>query len=229
MTPDLPAIRAAADELGCEWIDENQVYGFSKAATPFRRDGYELSGWLFQQFLKWGEHLSREEFYFVIDADTALNRPQAFRMRGDSGRTKTLLLESDEAADRYRGTFTELLGFSAPHPRSFIAHQMLFERAKVRALKAEIEARAGRTWVEAIQAALAEDSARSFSEYETYGNWLVKRFPDEVTVRYWSNMALDRSRWTGSADPLAGTGWRKPLLKRCRSISWHSYDIPRVP
>ena len=98
---------------------------------------------------------------------------------------------------------------------SFISHHMLIDKEKVRELKKEIEARSnGKKWYEQIIFLLKEHPKLSFSEYETYGNWLLNRYPESVITRYWGNIAINRK-----SDFLK----KKHILRRYWSVSLHSY------
>ena len=212
VAPDRPALREAAARNGCAFRDEDTVLPVRSRDIRYRSARGDRSGWIFQQFLKWADSPAETEFYFVIDADTILNRPRAFRRDG-----KTLFLSSDEFHLPYRKMFERLLGFRPPGIRSFVAHQMLFEKSKTARLRAEIEARAGRPWHEEILRILNEEPALSFSEFETYGNWHLERFPEETEIRNWGNIARPR----GSFDLERATS--HPLLRRFWSYSLHSY------
>ena len=64
---------------------------------------------------------------------------------------------------------------------------MLFERDTLAALKSAITAHCAMSWEQAILAAIDTSVEESFSEYETYGNFVFNSRRERFCTRYWYN------------------------------------------
>ena len=51
----------------------------------------------------------------------------------------------------------------------------------------------GKQEFEALKKILMIDESLSFSEYETYGHWMLHRHPDEIYREYWYNRTYELS------------------------------------
>ncbi|MFH2069035.1 MAG: DUF6492 family protein [Candidatus Omnitrophota bacterium] len=211
VAPDSGKIKTLCEMKGCRFVNEDTVLPITKSDVKFERKGINLSGWLFQQLLKLsGDTICSQKYYLVLDADTVLLRPQVFLHSG-----KTLFNYSDEYRKDYFVTYENLLGEKPVSAVSFISHYMLFEKEKVQKLKEAIETRSGMKWYDAvIREAGAGDA--SFSEYETYANFALSRFPGEATVNYWFNFSLFREALPEMERVI------QTLSRRYKSASFHS-------
>jgi hypothetical protein len=92
---------------------------------------------------------------------------------------------------------------------------MIFSRNKLKEFRGEIEARAGCRWDEAIIRALDREEISSFSEYDSYGNWIMEREDCTTIPNY--NVQLPASSVDAyeALVSLHGT--------RCKSLSFHSW------
>jgi hypothetical protein len=71
---------------------------------------------------------------------------------------------------------------------------MLVNRDRLAELRAEIERRHQRPWYQAIMDHLDPYEGSSFSEFETYGHWMLQNHRAEVELEYWHNLARPRRR-----------------------------------
>jgi len=118
----------------------------------------------------------------------------------------------------YYEAYKALLKMPWRFPMSFVSHYMMFERRRLVDLRDTIERENGRPWHEAILAtAEGAQSYSFFSEYETYGNHCLFRYPDDALIQYWNNLAMKRD----------ALGDLNKLIRRYqgthRAISFHSY------
>jgi FkbM family methyltransferase len=215
MARDSPQFRQLCREHECEFVDEDAVLPITK--NYFRyvdRKGRDRSGWLFQQLLKLNaDTVAGEEHYFVIDADTVLIRPCALKRRG-----KTVLFCTErEFRHPYYEALRKLLGNDRRFPASFICHQMLFEKSKLRQMKAVVERLAGKAWWQAILDAVDTSEPSCFSEYETYGNFLAANYPKEIDVQRFSSLALPARELSRLRNV------EQRLSLEYQSISFHAY------
>ncbi len=215
MARDSPQFRQLCREYECEFVDEEAVLPISKGSIRYTdRTGRDRSGWLFQQLLKLNaDTITGEEHCYVIDADTVLIRPCALKRRG-----KTVVFCTDKEYHRpYYEAFRKLLGNDRRFPASFVCHQMLFEKGKLRQMKAVVERSAGMPWYLAILDAVDTSEPSCFSEYETYGNFLAANYSKEIDVQHFSNIALPVRELTRLPDV------QQRLSGQYQSISFHLY------
>lgn len=198
---------------GCEFRDEDAVLPVRLKDIRYSARGTDRSGWIFQQLIKLNsDAVSGERFVYTIDADTILSQPQKFETGG-----KTILLLSDEHHQPYYAAFERLFGYPVQSPSSFVAHQMLFDVDCLKDIRQELEStHLGRSWYEIILSNLDKDELSSFSEFETYGNWMIRHYQEDVATRYWHNLRLGKLFL-----PLLPVV--SCFLPRIRSVSFHSY------
>lgn len=215
VAPDSDKIKKVCIQKGCRFIDEKFVLPFTKSDINYRTKTWDRSGWLFQQLLKLsGDTICSEDHYLVIDADTLLIRPHVFK---DEQKTvfycrKARLLE-------YFNTYKRLLGVKAAAPLSFVAHYMLFEKAKLRELKKEIEFKNKTRWYTAIIKSINKLRQITFSEFETYGNYFYSKYPNQMIMKDALNLSLKRSE-NQDMSILS----LKELAENYRSVSLHSWN-----
>jgi len=215
VAPDSPQFRQLCQASECEFVDENTVLPITKSYIQYvDRKGRDRSGWLFQQLLKLNaDTIAGEERYYVIDADTVLIRTCALERGG-----KTVLFCTDKEYRRpYYEALRKLLGNDRRFPGSFVCHQMLFEKSKLRHMKAVVERLAGRSWWQAILDAVDTSEPSCFSEYETYGNFLAANYSKEIDVQRFSNLALPIRELSRLHDV------EQRLSRIYQSISFHAY------
>ncbi|MNB76994.1 hypothetical protein D3C75_236690 [compost metagenome] len=219
VSPASSRIKALCARKNCIFVDETTVLPFTKRDIQYSSSRWNRSGWLYQQLLKMnGDHICREAFFLVIDADTVLIRPHRFRTAG-----KTVFYCRDWSQPEYFRTYRKLLGSAAPSPRSFVTHYMLFEKQKLAALKNGIEARHGLPWHAAIMRSINKRKQFGFSEYETYANYVYSHSRTSVLLRSANNKSLH--------SPAASLNEKqiRKLARTYRSLSFHQrkgYSIP---
>jgi hypothetical protein len=198
-------------ENGCEFIDETSIIGFDKTALP-PMNGRE--GWLYQQLLKLGyADFSKSEHYLVMDSDTVFVKNRVFIH--DS---KTYFDYSDEYHKPYRNAYNKLFGFDYDTKKSFVCHHMLFAKTKVKEMMLFIENRHKCKWGKAIIDCADYTSPSCFSEYETYGNFFLHFYGNEMMRSYWYNISVNSI-----------SALRKQYPKWIRSVSCHSYSRLHQP
>ncbi|WP_042197107.1 DUF6492 family protein [Paenibacillus camerounensis] len=219
VSPAGSRIKALCARKNCIFVDETTVLPFTKRDIPYSSPRWNRSGWLYQQLLKMnGDRICREAFFLVIDADTVLIRPHRFRTGG-----RTVFYCRDWSQPEYFRTYRKLLGSTAPSPRSFVTHYMLFEKQKLAALKHGIEARHGLPWHAAIIRSINKKKQFGFSEYETYANYVYSHSRASVLLRSANNKSLH--------SPAASLNEKqiRKLARTYRSLSFHQrkgYSMP---
>lgn len=167
--------------LGTVLIDENEMLPH----LNFRRinkilldsDVHVRAGWYFQQFLKmaFAKTQYARKYYLSWDADTLpLNHILFF----EGG--KPLFTKKNEYNKPYFDTLQKLLGLGKIADFSFIAEHMMFDRDIVIELLNKIEQCdvIGSDWIDKILNACDDLENPCFSEFETYGTYVLSNYPD---------------------------------------------------
>ena len=158
--------------------------------------------------------MSSSRRYLVLDADTVFVRNTVFETGG-----REVLYCSDEYYRPYWTTYQKLLGPCRRFHMSFIAHQMLFVAEMVVELRKAIEKQCGAAWDRSIMNALDPDEISSFSEYETYGNFVWQTAPNSTEIRYWFNRRVNiPNDWNTDSSALV-----ESLGKSARTVSVNVY------
>lgn len=156
--------------------------------------------WIFQQLLKLGAHLiipDLLENYLCIDADTIWLKPQTFI--DDQGRSLCAISSTmcDCCKDYkshmpYAVTYRKLLDEEPVECSqfSFICHHMLFNKTLLGELLQKIESIHHKAWYNAIFDNCDYNQPSTFSEYEMYGNWLLKYHKSKIVTRslHWKDI-----------------------------------------
>lgn len=183
---DSEGIRDLCRELGVRYINEDDVLPRNVNAPRFNGNGsLRVRGWVRQQLLKLTcfDFLGAENV-LVFDADTYLVRDLAFFVGN-----RQILFLADEYTKKYEYLLRFLLGPIKRHPRSFIAHFMLFQRDVMNGLNEKVIQICGLTLSDAILANL-DIASKDLSEYEIYGNYMYNFAPGRFVMRYWYNQNL---------------------------------------
>lgn len=188
--------------------------------------------WLYQQFLKINavrdSDLDDDCVVVIWDADTVPLRDINF-VEEQSGRL--LFYHGSERHKPYFETINLLLGNGEFADFSFISQCLPVRVGWVRSMLNEMESQFGVSYVEAVLRILPGDSGSEFSEYETIGTWIWRRYLDRIIVRKrncWlrSGSTLFRTRhegWLARAlfwllsfryDYVAIERWKRPVTTR---------------
>ncbi len=174
-------------EINCKFIDEDHLYeGLTYTAIRdmiIARDKYSgwRTGWYLQQFLKMAYAFScKDDYYLIWDADTIpVNRIEMFSQEG---------CPFFDVKEEYHRPYFTLMNklFHSQIKRenefSYISEHMLINVNYMRKMICEIEAdrmlKGNNFYQKIINTILDIDLGGSgFSEFETYGNYVYKKFP----------------------------------------------------
>ncbi len=213
IAPETEKIKLLCREEKCTYLNEETILPINKKDIDYFVKGVDRSGWLMQQLIKLnGDKICSQEYFLAIDADTVLIQPHTFLTKN-----KTIFLCSDEYHLPYFETYHKLLGERTTFPVSFVSHYMLFHKPKLHSLKKAIEQRNNTLWFNAIISCISKTETSSFSEYETYGNFLRSNFSTSVKLKYWFNISMSRKKINEISR------LKKDLCHKYRAISFHSY------
>lgn len=177
---------------GVHFIDEDKIInGLTiesvREMVEKRGGAKERAGWYYQQFLKLGwAYRCPYKYYLAIDADTfPLHKIDFIDEKGTYLFTQKIeyhkpYFESIDAL--FHGKLKKMVDFS------FIAEHMAFDCEIVKEMIADIESGnkdRGKHFYEIILNAIDEKdiSKSGFSEFETYGNYVIKNHPEIASNR----------------------------------------------
>ncbi len=187
-----------------------------------RGDNTQRVNWLFQQFVKMNaisrSELGDEDVVLIWDADTVPLRDISFV---ESGTGRLLCYHGTERHAPYFKTLETLLGFGRVTELSFIAQCLPLKARWLRELLAEIESRAGKPYAEAVLECLPGESGAEFSEYETIGSWMFRRYPEDVAFR-------DSNSWMRTGSSLFPTNLSGGFARVLFSILAAHYDYVAI-
>ncbi len=179
------------------YMDENSIIPYVDVQHAIRNRiesaGYTMSedskpGWYYQQFLKMAYAYACDcDHYMSWDSDTIpLRKIKLFNDKG-----LPYLDTKAEFNPGYFRTIRNLFGMEKAYDRSFIAEHMLFSREYMLEMIAEIENLPcdGTRFYEKIFASIDLDNMKmGFSEFETYGTWIMNRHPESYALRAWRSI-----------------------------------------
>ena len=169
-------------------IDEDSLYSgltfnnIRDLLVPRKEDA--SVGWYFQQFLKIAFGLSNyaKDYYLTWDADTIpLTSIPFFEDNHPLFTAKT------EYNPNYFRTIEKLFGINKNVNYSFVAEHMIFSSKIVKEMVCDINKSKseGNNWYEKIINSGDFSSALPiFSEFETYGTYVINKYPELYKTRY---------------------------------------------
>lgn len=186
------SLQEKVEMAGCDFVDEDDVVPSMtidriKFLFQQKKIRVERAGWYFQQFLKMGwSRYTHSLYYLVWDSDTVpLSEIIFFDSDGH-----ILYNEKNEHHEPYFQTMQNLFGGKVwkKISGSFIAEHMMIDQKLMREMLDEIELNpilSGECFFEKILNAVPEGSLShsGFSEFETFGNWIITYHPEKYRKR----------------------------------------------
>jgi hypothetical protein len=171
-------------------------------------------GWFYQQFLKYGFALTpyAKKYYLSWDADTIPIAKISFFEN-----ERPVFTRKYEYNDNYFATVEKILGLKKIVPFSFVAEHMVFESKIVKEILdiiavCNVE---GSSWAEKIMRAGNFDHIfPPFSEFETYGTYVMTYYPDRYDVR--------------QLNTFRHGGWIKGRLISDKMLDKLSFDVDSI-
>ncbi|WP_134701220.1 DUF6492 family protein [Ammoniphilus sp. YIM 78166] len=208
VSPNSPRIKEMCKQKDCHFVLEDTI-------LPVNKNNLYGAGWMLQQLLKLScDKICSNDHFLIVDADTIFIAPHVF-MYGE----KTVFYCADFYWDckPIFDHFKRLTRLKPVAHRSLINHSMFFSRTYLSELKNWIESIHAKPWYQAIIDTIDNKAYVPFSEYETYGNFMLIKHPENVFLARSKN--LDR-RIKDFQE--FGTYDLDELAKRYNSISFHS-------
>ncbi|MDR8524426.1 DUF6492 family protein [Shewanella fidelis] len=144
------------------------------------------TGWYLQQFLKWeyAKYID-EPFYLIWDADTVLLKEYMF-----FNKNSPVFNLAKEYHKPYFLTIEKLIKIKKQIKSSFISQYMVIDVSLLNNLTEEISKANSEKidWYLTVIKLLDKNNPSEFSEYETYGNYIM-------TLQHSSPPTLNRDKW----------------------------------
>ena len=214
VSPKNKNIEIFCKNFNVNFICENEILDKNKLKINYKVNKYDRSNWLYQQLLKYSfDSISETENYLVIDADTILTIPQVYENSG-----KNILLISDEYHEPYFEHYFKLTGKIPKSNLSSVAHSMIFNKNVLKNLKTHIEKYNQLNWIDAIISNIDANELSGFSEFETYGQWVIENHSELYIREYFFNKSLRSNQRKFITDIIERN--EKDII---RSVSFHKY------
>ena len=193
-------VQKAAVDLGdkrISCVNEKEIYDLSKVKRIIEMrsggnpDAMKRAGWYYQQFLKllYAEKCD-EDYYLSWDSDTI---PVHLIKMIENG--KPLFDMKTEYHEPYFNTIQRLFGIEKKVKESFISEHMLFHTQTVREMLSVIaknDSLPGEDFCEKVLIAAGGSGYEklAFSEFETYGTYMLHYHPELYGLRKWESLRM---------------------------------------
>lgn len=132
---------------------------------------YERPNWIFQQLVKLYQNFTKNKVYMCIDADVIFNRQIKFL-------NKTFFLsDRQQHHEPYFNFMKAYFGINDFSDSTFINDFMIFDKEICSDMMPNIN-----NFVTHLNSYL-KDKSYLFSEFETYGNYVLKRHPELYSIK----------------------------------------------
>ena len=178
------------------FINENEFVDVQKIKALYAsQTGEEDShvGWYVQQFIKLNySRFTNDDYYLIWDSDTVPVRDITLQTRTPP-QQPYFDIKTHHHEPYFRTISKILPGVSKKIQGSFISEHMLINSQYMREMLSEIENNPeliGENFAERIINAINIDDLRGsgFSEFETYGNYVMTRYPEAYALRKWHSL-----------------------------------------
>lgn len=179
--PESASIKELCERKGYKFIFEDSILPLDK------KDLYG-GGWMLQQLIKLScDTIGSNNHFLIADADTIMISPHPFMLKDK------IIFYCDDLYWDCKSIFEHFRRLTRLNPVahvSLINHYMFFSRTYLAELKRWIESIHGKPWYQAIVDTVDHNSSVPFSEYETYGNFMLNKFRDRVILARAKNLDL---------------------------------------
>ena len=137
-------------------------------------------GWYIQQFIKLFQEVTGPQ-YVVVDADVYLNKK--IDIIGDDDKP-TFLFGKNQYHLPYFQFMKSVFDLNKVHSYSFINEIMYFDRDIIKQMISSIGLNKYGFFELAVNELNKQNEVSGFSEYELYGNYVTKNFPDAYHYKF---------------------------------------------
>ena len=184
ITPESSSLELQTKFPDCLVITDESVLGAEIVEVINELVPKERIGWMIQQIIKFRMAATSDQVAtLIVDADTVLLSPKIWL---NSEGTQILCI-ANEYHIPYKEHIRKVFG-GQTHLLSFTTHYQLMQRDFVR----EIFGQNGEDLIAWMKAADFSESSPT-SDYETYGEWMVMKNPNQVVFAKWNNVSSKRN------------------------------------
>ncbi|WP_428911763.1 DUF6492 family protein [Niallia sp. Krafla_26] len=181
VAPDSSKIKELCKQKNC-------IYIFEDSVLPVDKNKIYARGWMLQQLLKLScDTICTMDHYLIVDADTIFIAPHIYMFEN-----KTVFY-CGEVPWRNKYVFDHFRRLTKLEPLAkvcMVNHSMFFTKYHLAELKKWIESIHKKKWYEAILDTIDPTSTVPFSEYETYGNFMLNKFKGNVYLARAKNLGI---------------------------------------
>ena len=202
-------------QYGCNFINEEDVLD----------RGVIKSGWYYQQFIKWAWTDFMPDYdYITLDADTIFLKDFSY------DKNNRIVLEYDASHYKPYWNLIKSIGLNLESSLGFVCHHMLWKREWLRELKNQIETKNNCNWMNAIKRYVDITEDVKFSEFQTYGNFLLGYHKNDIILEDWMNTTQQFKKEYDLTSPEKTLDLLIKRFKNNKSVtfpSWYqnNYDI----
>lgn len=149
---------------------ESDVLKIDKSRISYRPN------WIYQMLLKMLQNVTDNDNYLIIEADCLILKNINF-FEDD----KTIFyLNRDQNNEPYYNFSNKILGVGREYNHSFISEFMMYDKKKIKDMISKANCNNNNDFLELIYNNIKNDSY--LADYEIYGNFCYKYYPDEFKV-----------------------------------------------
>jgi hypothetical protein len=177
--------RYRIDGIQCFIDDEVIDFDFFNIRMVNRR------GWYRQQFIKLFQGITADN-YLVIDGDVYINKPMEINTAHPY-----FLLGRDQHHLPYFQFMKDVFNLDQMYPHSFISEMMFFKRGMIGFMLDELKVDKYQFFNICAKEINKLNDPSGFSEYELYGNYVTKNWPDLYQYKQLKTIPTAKKReWT---------------------------------
>lgn len=218
------------DDKRILYVNENSLVDFNKIKKLIIRrsnsdSAGKRTGWYIQQFIKLGYcKICKDDYYLLWDSDTVpAKKIELF----DEAGIPYLDCKTEFHKPYFDTIDTLFPGYEKQVKGSFIAEHMLINKQLMLDMINTIEQNTsleGDDYAEKIINAIApsELAYSGFSEFETYGTYVCKRYPNIYKIRKWESLRFGGFYYEGAKT--LNDEDRKWIAKKYDAISFEKGD-----
>ena len=171
------------------FLDDDVVdFNFDRFTDVIKR----RKGWYVQQYIKLFQDITADE-YLVVDSDVYFNR----KVDIIKNHKPTFLFGTDQNHPPYFHFMKDLFDLERVYPFSFINEVMFFKWDIIKHMLDSLGINKYGFFELSVNELNKSNNASGFSEYELYGNYTTKYFPDAYNYTYVKTVAKARkSIWS---------------------------------
>jgi len=161
---------------GVTYVLDDAVMDFS--FLKLTGNNTHRKGWYKQQFIKLFQTFTNDD-YLVVDADVYFNKPISIL----ENEKPTFLLGQNQFHEPYFQLMKKVFGITKVFQHSFINEVMYFKREYVNELIKLSGMDKSVLYTKIVETINEIDHPSGFSEFETYGNFIISYYPESYNVR----------------------------------------------